>query len=113
MLLISVTPSGMMISVVILNRKLLTHVEIVVEAIVIHIHEAQSLIHGGHFQRVEQMPLRFAEIVGATVQDDAVRHIVECIVPATDTLISGLQQVFMLIDHAETEHAIHGDDKLR
>ena len=112
MLLISVTPLGMMISVVILNRKLLTHVEIIVETIVIHIHEAKSLIHGGHLQRVEQMPLRFAEIIGATVQDDAVRHVVERIVSAADTLISGLQQVFMLIDHAETEHAIQGDDKL-
>jgi hypothetical protein len=58
------------------------------------------------------MPLGFAEIVGATVKDDTVRNEIERIVTAADTLITGLQQVFMLVDHAETEHSIHRDDKL-
>ena len=42
----------------------------------------------------------------------AVGGIVEMIIAATDALIARLQQVFMLIDHAETEHTVHCDDEL-
>jgi hypothetical protein len=59
------------------------------------------------------MPFRSAEVVGFPVKKDAVGSIVKVIIAATDALIARLQQVFMLIDHAETKYAVHCDDKLR
>ena len=61
---------------------------------------------------IEQMPLGTAKVVGFPVEQDAVGGIVEMIIAATDALIARFQQVFMLIDHAETKHAIHCDDEL-
>ena len=58
------------------------------------------------------MPFRSAEVVGFPVEQDAVGGVIEMIIAATDALIARLQQVFMLIDHAETEHTVHCDDEL-
>ena len=58
------------------------------------------------------MPFRSAEVVGFPVEQDAVGNIVKVIIATTDALIARLQQVFMLIDHAETEHTVHCDDEL-
>ena len=58
------------------------------------------------------MPFRSAEVVGFPVKQDAVGGVIEMIIAATDALIARLQQVFMLIDHAETEHTVHCDDEL-
>ena len=45
-------------------------------------------------------------------EKNAVGSIVEMIIAATDALIARLQQVFMLIDHAETKMTVHYDDEL-
>ena len=58
------------------------------------------------------MPFRSAEVVGFPVEQDAVGGVIEMIIAATDALIARLQQVFMLIDHAETEHTVHCDVEL-
>jgi hypothetical protein len=99
-------------SVIILNRKLLTYVEIVVKTVIVNIDKAEALIDRGHLQPFKQMPLWFAEIIGATVEDDTVGYEIKIIIAAADTLVARLQQVFMLTDHAKTENAVHGDDKL-
>ena len=58
------------------------------------------------------MPLGTAKVVGFPVEQNAVGGIVEMVIAATDALVTGLQQVFMLIDHAETKIAVHCDDEL-
>ena len=79
---------------VILNSQFFTHAEIIVEAVVIDIHEAKPSVDGGHLQPFQQVPLRSAEIVGAAVEDDAVGNEIKRIIAAADTLVARLQQVF-------------------
>ena len=57
------------------------------------------------------MPLGTAKVVGFPVEQDAVGGIVKVIIPTADALIARLQQVFMLVDHAEAEMAVEGYDE--
>ena len=45
----------------------------------------------GHLQCFQQVPLRFAEIVGSEVEDDTVGNEIERLVAPADTLVARLQ----------------------
>ena len=104
--------AGGEVSVVVFYFQLFAHIEIVVETVVVDIDETEAFVGGRYLQLGEQVPLGFAEIVGATVEDDAVRHVVEGVVSTAYALVARLQEVAVLADHSEAEHTVHGDDKL-
>ena len=82
-------------------------------AVIILIDETETAIDGRDVEGVQQMPLGSAEVVGETMKQEAVGDIVKLIIATPETLVSRLQEVFVLIDHAQTENALHGDDELR
>ena len=82
------------------------------ETVIIRIDDLHTSIGGRNLRCFQQMPLGTAKVVGLPIEKDAVGSIVEMILAATDALIARLQQVFMLIDHAETEYTVHCDDEL-
>ena len=45
--------------------------------------------------------------------DDAVGNIVKAVVASTDTLVSWLQQMPVLVHHTEAKHTIHRDYEFR
>lgn len=58
------------------------------------------------------MPAGRAIVVGFPVEDDDLGNVIEVVVTTTDALVTWHQQVFMQVDHVETEIAVHGDNKL-
>ena len=98
--------------IIVLDFQFLTNIEITEVAVVGDVYDAESPIDRRHHQRVKQVPLRFAEIIGITVENDTVRNEIKRIVAAAYTLVAQFQQILMLIDHAEAEHTVDSNDKL-
>ena len=80
--------------------------------IIILIDEAKTSIDCRDVEGINQVPLGRTEVVRETAQQKAVRDIVEVKISATETLVAWLQQLFVLIDHAQPEIPLHGDDEL-
>ena len=99
-------------SIIIFDGQFIGDVEIIVEAIIVLIYYPKSAIGGGDFQRVYQVPLGTAKIIGFPVEDDAVGHEIDVIVTAANALVTRLQQMLMLVDHAHPKIAVNCDDKL-
>ena len=81
--------------------------------VVVGIDYLHAAIGRRNLQHIQQMPPGTTEIEGFPVEQEAVGGIVETIIPASDTLVTRPEQVFMLTDHAEAKMAIHCDNKLR
>ena len=99
--------------IIVFYWEFLADVEIIVKAVIVLIDDAHAAIGRRNLQNLQQMPFRFAKVIGFSVKDDAVGNEVKVIVAATDTLVAWLQQMFMLVDHAKTEIAVHCNYKLR
>ena len=56
--------------------------------------------------------LQFNSHAYLAVKEDSVGNKVKMIVPTTDTLVTRLQQMLVLVDHAEAKVAIHCYDEL-
>ena len=99
-------------SIIILDIQFFADIKIIMETVIVLIDDAKATIGRGDFQRIHQMPLGASKIVGFPVKDDTVGNEVEGIIATTNALVAWLQQVLVLVNHAQTEGAVHRDDKL-
>lgn len=93
---------------VILYLKFITHLEILMEIILIPVHNAQSAINRRHPESLQQMPPRNPKVIRCPVQYHAVAGKVKLIVPAADAIIFRLQQILVLVYHSQAQDSVSG-----
>ena len=75
-------------SIIVFDLKFIADVEIIVEAIVVLIDYSHATIGRWNLQNLQQMPFRFAIVIGFSVKNDAIGNKVEMIVAASYALIT-------------------------
>ena len=98
--------------VIVLNSQFLTDVEVIMETVVVLVNNPKTTIGRGDFQHIQQMPLGTAKVVGLSVENDAIGNKVKMIISSTNTLITRLQQVCVLVHLTQTESTVNTDYKL-